>query len=271
VSFSLREPESGLTPVIVEIPHAGLVLDTGTLSTLCAPAYSVGRDADLYVDELYEDAVALGATTLVAHASRYVCDLNRDERDVDALAAEGGEGSGSPNGFVWRTTTENLPALNRPLSRAEVERRRREFHRPYHGALTDLIRARHERFGRVIMLCAHSMPSVGRANNNDPTEARADIVPGTRGRTTALGRFIDAPDELARARGWSVRHDHPYRGGYTTGHYGRPNQGVHVVQVEIARRLYMDEISLTKKPNDFNDVRAYCRALVARLVELAVD
>jgi N-formylglutamate amidohydrolase len=82
---------------------------------------------------------------------------------------------------------------------------------------------------------------------------------------------IDVPDLLAHEVGWSVAHDDPYRGGYSTGHYGRPDRRVHAVQVELARRLYMDERTLRKKPNDFDKVKAYCETLVARLGAVAVD
>ena len=73
---------------------------------------------------------------------------------------------------------------------------------------------------------------------------------------------------MASARGWSVRHDEPYAGGYTTQHYGRPAAGVHVVQVELARRLYLDEATLRPGP-DFAGVRQWCRELVAELGRLA--
>ncbi|CAN5744312.1 hypothetical protein BH11MYX4_BH11MYX4_21520 [soil metagenome] len=108
------------------------------------------------------------------------------------------------------------------------------------------------------------MPSVGRAGHGDPQAVRADVVPGTRGRTSAGARFIDAVDKHARAAGLSVAHDDPYQGGYTTQHYGRPDRDVHVVQVELARRLYMDEATLTRSAG-FERLRAWCGSLAAAL------
>ena len=75
--FELIEPTGAETPVVVEVPHAGLELPAPFLEPLAAPARALGRDADLYVDRLYEDAPAEGATLLVARTSRYVVDLNR--------------------------------------------------------------------------------------------------------------------------------------------------------------------------------------------------
>ena len=263
--FSVREPEGTETPLIVEIPHAGVGVDPESLATLAAPARAIGQDADLYVDELYARAPALGATVLVSHMSRYVCDLNRAETDLDGLAVQGAPARSAPHGLVWRATTENQPALQAPLSPRELERRLELVYRPYHRTLATLVEHKRRRFGYAIVLCAHSMPSSGRLGHTDAGRPRADVVPGSRGRTTAATAVIDAPDELAKEIGWTVSHDDPYRGGYSTGHYGRPDARVHAVQVELARRLYMDERTLSKKLNDFGNVSRYCDTLVARL------
>jgi len=270
VFFSVREPVGRETPVVVEIPHAGLVVDAETMATLVAPARAIGLDADLYVDELYARAPELGATLLVAHASRYVCDLNRAETDVDGLAVQGGTTRSAPHGLVWRTTTENQPSLSAPLTHRELERRLELVYRPYHRTLASLLEQKRARFGHAVLLCAHSMPSLGRLGHTDAGRERADVVPGSRGRTTAAPVVIDAPDVLAREFGWTVSHDDPYRGGHSTVHYGKPALRVHAVQVELARRLYMDERTLERKQNDFNKVQSFCDALVARLGELAL-
>lgn len=263
--FSVVEPTADETPVIVEIPHAGLFVDGPAFATLAAPARSIGRDADLYVDELYAGAADEGASVLVAHLSRYVVDLNRSESDVDPDTVEGApNGARATRGIVWRLTSDGGRVLERPLPRAELVRRLDTYYRPYHAALKSLIDHKKERFGFAVVLAAHSMPSVGRAGHGDPNAARADVVPGTRGRTSASARFIDAVDAHARSAGLSVRHDDPYQGGFTTQHYGRPGQAVHVVQVELARRLYMDEAALTKGPA-FGRIRSWCQGLVAAL------
>ena len=263
--FSVAGPATDETPVIVEIPHAGLQVDHTSLGTLAAPARSLAADADLYVDELYANATEVGASVLVAHLNRYVCDLNRAESDVDPRAAEGGAAQNSPHGLIWWATTTGVPALTRVLARSELQRRIESYYRPYHVALRQLIAEKRARFGHAIVLCAHSMPSQGRVPGSRETVARADIVPGSRGRSSAAAACIDLPDLLARERGWQVSHDDPYRGGFTTAQYGQPSRGVHVIQVEIARRLYMDELSFGKNPRDFNKLQEYCRTLVARL------
>lgn len=267
--FSVVEPTVDETPLVVEVPHAGLHVDGPALATLAAPARSVGRDADLYVDDLYEGAPAQGATLLCAHVSRYVVDLNRSENDLDAASVEGAPATArATRGIVWRLTSDGLRVLDAPLPRRELERRLDLFYRPYHRALASLLERKRAKFGFALLLAAHSMPSVGRQNglmgHGDPHAARADVVPGTRGRTTASRAVIDVVEQHARAAGLSVAHDDPYQGGFTTQHYGRPDLQVHVVQVELARRLYMDEATLQKNAN-FERQRAWCAALVGRL------
>lgn len=265
VSFSVREPRGAPTPLVVEVPHAGLSVDAATLATLVAPAQALGRDADLYVDELFQDAPDLGAVLLSASMSRYVVDLNRAETDVDALAVYGAQRRNTPHGLIWRTTTDGRAALAAPLAPAELERRLASYYRPYHDTLRQLIEQRVARFGYAILLCAHSMPSRGRDGHQDAGRERADIVPGSRGRTSAAGAVIDTLDRLSRESGFSVTHDQPYRGGFSTGHYGRPERNVHAVQIEINRRLYMDEVTLLRKPTEFDVVRGFARELVRRL------
>jgi N-formylglutamate amidohydrolase len=268
--FTVQRPKGREIPVVLEIPHAGLAVDPWALATLSAPARAIGVDADLYVDELYAGAAEEGASCIIAHTSRYVCDLNRSETDFDSRSVAGGQGQNAPHGLIWRRTTDDQPAIVAPLSAQELQRRIDTFYRPYHHALSLLVSEKLKRFGYVIVLCAHSMPSRGRSGHGDSGTERADIVPGSRGRSTATAAVIDLPEQLALKRNWTVTHDDPYRGGYTTGLYGRPAESIHAVQVELARRLYMDERTLYKKSGDFNRVADYCVELVRELGALKI-
>jgi N-formylglutamate amidohydrolase len=266
-AYQLIEPRDHETPVLVEVPHAGLALDAETLAWTVAPARSIARDADLHVDALFRDAPSVGATLLTASTSRYVIDLNRAEGDLDADAVEGGGASPFARGLIWRLTTEGDPILRQRLSQEELQRRLTRVYRPYHAAIERVLQRKLARFGHAILLCAHSMPTEPRRGQL-VYPARADLVPGSRGRTTAAEAVIDAVDAEGRARGWSVLHDDPYKGGYATGHYGRPERGVHAVQVELARRLYLDEDTCRIRRAGFEGVQDFARALVLRLGRL---
>lgn len=263
--FEVVEPKAAESPVVVEVPHAGLFIDPESLALIMAPARCIARDADLHVDALYQDAPSEGATLLFARTSRYVVDLNRGEADCDAETVEGAGKAAWPRGVVWRLSTDGDPILTRRLTRAEFERRITQIYRPYHAALTAIIARKKARFGYAILLCAHSMPTQGRRGPVDLGSWRADLVPGTRGRTTAAGALIDEVDAHARSVGWTVVHDDPYRGGFSTANYGDPARQVHAVQLEVARRLYMDEETLRIHPEGFRSVREFARTLVARL------
>jgi N-formylglutamate deformylase len=270
--FERIDPRGPETPVVVEIPHAGLESAPPFLEPLTAPARSLARDADLYVDSLYSEAPDVGATVLVARTSRYVIDVNRGERDVDAEVVEGARADVRlHHGLVWRTTSDGEPALSRRLSVRELEERLDLVWRPYHRELAAIVERKRARFGIAVVLAAHSMPSIDRGPRRDAVESvrsRADVVPGTRGRRSAAGRFIDAVEEHAIAQGWTVRHDEPYAGGFTTQHYGRPAESIHAVQVELSRRLYVDETTLRPLPS-FATVRDWCSLLVSKLGALA--
>jgi N-formylglutamate amidohydrolase len=275
--FDRVDPTGTETPVIVEVPHAGLDIPAAFLEPLVAPARAIARDADLYVDRLYADAPLEGATLLVARASRYAIDVNRGEADVDADVVEGGRADiRVHHGLIWRTTSDGDAALSRRLTREELEERLDLVWRPYHRELGSMVESKLSRFGIALILAAHSMPSIERGlappgrDVRDSGRQRADVVPGSRGRRSANGRFIDAAEACAVAHGWTVRHDDPYAGGFTTQHYGRPANRVHVLQVELSRRLYLNETTLRPLPS-FGKVRDWCRRLVARLSVLALE
>jgi N-formylglutamate deformylase len=264
VHIDVIEAHEPRIPVVVEVPHAGTAVDPSSMPWIVAPVRSLGRDADLYVDQLFQDAPSLGATLVVARLSRYVCDLNRDVGDIDAESVQDFTGPSYPHGLIWRRSTDGHSVLPRPLPQHELQRRLDEVYYPYHQALQRLLNMRRDEFGYAVLVCAHSMPSRGRAGHVDVGQARADIVPGTRGRTTATPALIDATEAVARQLGWTVAHDDPYRGGFTVGQYGRPEQGWHAVQIELSRALYLDESSLVPSVG-FKKVREFCRLLVARL------
>jgi len=270
VSFRVVEPQGAITPLIVEVPHAATAVDPACMPWLVAPVRSLGRDADLYVDELFRDAPNLGATLVVAGLSRYVCDLNRDPEDIDSESVEGVTGPDSPHGLIWHRSTDGHRVLPCPLPPHELKRRLNDYYYPYHRAIRRLLDERRREFGQATLLCAHSMPSRGRVGSTDAGRKRADVVPGSRGRTTAAKPIIDMVEDLAKNAGWTLTHDDPYRGGFATLHYGQPDQGWHAVQIEISRARYMDEASLLKHAG-FETARDFCRSLVSSLGSLRIN
>ena len=228
---------SGSSPLLVNIPHAGLGLNPGLAGRL-TPSAARLADTDWHVEKLYGFAPALGVGLMAATHSRYVVDLNRDP-------------DGKPL-YPGADNTELCPTRGfdgAPLYRegaapdaAEVARRADAYWRPYHARLAaelDVIRSRH---GYAILLDGHSIISEA------PRffEGRLpDLNLGTNeGRSCDPGLAAAACGVLSGARGFTSIHNGRFKGGYITRHYGRPVERVHGLQLEIAQSCYMDERNL---------------------------
>ncbi len=266
--FSLERPEPERAgPVFVEVPHAGLAIPDRAVDVVRPSADAIGRDADIYVDRLWAFAPDEGATLLSAKVSRFVVDLNRDENDIDGRVVEGAPKRNTPaRGVIWRTATDGSVLLKRPLHHDAYEERMREFYRPYHDALRMQLAEHQLRYGVVYCYAAHSMPSHGRSRLSRKRVRRADIVPGSLGRSSACPEMIELADAHFRSYGLSVKHDEPYRGGFTTQNYGRPEEHTHVLQIEINRALYVDELTLEPKPRAFAQLQEILRELVQKSI-----
>jgi len=235
-------PKAPASPVVLSVPHSGQCYSEPLLQASRLPRIILETLEDPLVDRLVWRAAASGAATLIALAPRAEIDLNRDEREIDpamivpppvsaglvqSARTRGGLGlipsriAGA--GPVWR---QRLPA-------AELARRITALHRPYHLALTTLLGEAHRRFGVAILLDCHSMPA--RAEG----AGTAQIVLGDRHGKTVAPDLIDAAADAVEAAGFTVSRNVPYAGGYITARHGRPASGVHAVQIEIDRSLYL--------------------------------
>lgn len=269
-TFNLQLPLSNPRPLVVEIPHAGVEIPDVLKNEISVPDDALWKDADIYVNELYAAAPHLGAALLSTPISRYVVDLNRAPDDVDreTVPDHPAPRPNQPRGVVWRMTTDGRTTLQSPLRYADFQQRLALFHTPYHEALRNTLDDTKNRFGHVILLAAHSMPSLGRAGHVDVGARRADIVPGTLGRTSATAAVIDLVDAHFRHAGLTVEHDNPYKGGWTTRNYGQPNLGYHAIQIEINRALYVDEQTFERKAANFANLQGLINDLVEKLAAL---
>ncbi len=266
----LTLPETTPSPVLVEVPHSGLQVPPEVEPEIRATPLSVLRDSDIFVDQLYQRAPRYGATMVVSRVSRYVVDLNRgpDEVDLAAVPKHPRARHIPARGVVWRATTDGTPLLRAPLTVEQFARRLELYYDPYHHTLRAEAARLHKEYGQVVILAAHSMPSSGRRTLGGREIRRADVVPGTRGRSTADGQIIDLIDSHFREAGLSVKHDDPYRGGWTTSTYGAPKRGQHAVQIELNRALYVDERTSEIKKQDFARLQGVLEGLVDKLGSL---
>jgi N-formylglutamate deformylase len=142
-----------------------------------------------------------------------------------------------------------------------------QLYKPYHRALRRLISTAHQRFGTVLVVDCHSMPSVGVSRDEPP---RPDIVIGDRYGTSCAGLIPDVIETTLAGLGYSVGRNKPYAGGFITEHYGSPASGLHTVQVELNRAIYMDE-RLRERSARFSQVTADFALLADALASIPLS
>jgi N-formylglutamate deformylase len=193
-----------------------------------------------------------GATLIEARFPRAYIDPNRSLDDLDPdLIADAWDGPLQRSrkteqgiGLVWRLARGGVPLYGRKLRAAEIRGRIERFYVPFHAALSAELDALHRRFGAVWHVDCHSMPAVGDVNSDDPGRARDDFVLGDRDGTTCAAEFTATVAATLRDLGYQVAINDPYKGVEIVRRYGRPAAGRHSLQIEINRRLYMDEHTL---------------------------
>ena len=241
-------------PLVLDSPHSGEEYPADF--DHAPPRVEVRRAEDTHVARLYRSAPRYGATLLEATFPRSYIDPNRSLADVDPdlLADAWGEPLAPSRktaqgiGLVWRIARNGVPMYARKLASAEVRARIERCWQPYHDALAAELDARHRAFGAVWHIDCHSMPAVGDANADDPGRTRADFVLGDRDGTTCDAAFTRTVAEALQGMGYGVAVNDPYKGVELVRKHGRPAEKRHSLQIEVNRRLYMDERTLV--PND---------------------
>ncbi|RSZ37511.1 N-formylglutamate amidohydrolase [Variovorax beijingensis] len=271
---------AGHTPLVLDSPHSGTVYPED-FRPACDLA-TLRRAEDTHVEKLYAFAPAMGAAWIEAHFPRSYLDANRDTTELDTALLDGPWTeplSTDPRvlskvrlgkGLVWKLTDEGLPIYDRLLGVEEVRARIDNCWRPYHAAVAEAIEAAHARHGYSIHINCHSMPAVAGSHATDfPGLVHADFVIGDRDGSTADPALSQRICEHLRARGYSVDYNHPYKGVELVRRHGRPAGQRHSIQVEVNRRLYMDEATLALDEAGAARLRQDLQSMVAML--LATD
>lgn len=271
--FRIERPARQTLPLVVDVPHSGEWIPDDVRAQMVIGEQVLRRDLDLYVDRLWGAAPQQGATLVVSKVSRYVVDLNRAPDDVSPLTVEGGRRVEKPGyyhdrGVVWRATTDGIAVMAEPMSAEAFQDRMARFYLPYHEALAQEIARVKRQFGICIVIDGHSMPSRGRAGHTDTGLARAEIVPGDVDGASCDTTVRWLVEEHFRGRGYSVRSNNPYKGGHITRHYGRPQEGIHAIQIEARRDLYMNEKTFRVREDGFQRLQKAFHDLVPQMGEL---
>lgn len=268
-TFHLMRPAGRAAPVLVSVPHAGLAVPPEVAGELLADEATLRADADLCVDALYADAPTQGASLLTAVVSRFVVDLNRATTDVDSASVPDHPSplADARRGLIWRLSTGGKRVLARPLTMERLRNRITRYHAPYHDALWRTLTELRDRHGHAILLDGHSMPAFS-GGEIGQGRRHADIVPGCLGGTSCAPALLQAACEYFTSRGYTVAVDDPYRGGFITRHYGRPREGLHALQLEVNRDLYLDPFTLDHRVRGFARLQTDLLGFVRHLTGL---
>ena len=272
--YVLHAASAPEVPLVLDSPHSGEHYPDDFDHV--APRSIVRLAEDTHVGRLYRRATALGATLVEANFPRAYIDANRSLDDLDPAMLDGSwpvplavsRKTQQGIGLVWRVARGGAPMYGRKLTVDEVQRRIDDWYRPYHAALEAEVDRLHQKFGAVWHINCHSMPAVGDTNADDPGKARADFVLGDRDGTTCGAEFTAFVAATIRAMGYRVAINDPYKGVEIVRRHGRPAERRHSLQIEVNRRLYMDEESLEPHPG-YAKLEESLRRLVEALAEYA--
>lgn len=246
-AFEILEPSLQRRPFVFNSPHSGSTYPKSFLKSSRLDRVSIRRSEDTFVDELFSGVVGLGAPLMRALFPRAFLDVNREPYELDpsmfagrlpayvnarSIRVAGGLGT------IARVVADAEEIYREPLTVEEGLARIEDLYKPYHATLRARLAATLERFPFVVLVDCHSMPSTARGLEHRP---RPDIIVGDRFGTSCSGALTEASVAILRDLGYRVVRNRPYAGGYITEHYGRPHSGIHTLQIEVNRGLYMDE------------------------------
>ena len=273
-AIEIVAPAEQTAALVFSSPHSGRDYPEEFLAASRLDPLAIRRSEDAFVDELFGEVAHCGAPLLKALFPRAYIDPNREPYELDpAMFAErlpDWVNTRSPRvaaglGTIARLVASGAEIYRERLAFAEVAERVEGLWRPYHAALEDLIAQTRRQFGYCVLIDCHSMPSVAGPMEDDAgSRRRVDIILGDGHGTSCSRTLSDLVADTLAGLGYSVTRNAPYSGGFITRHYGRPRRGVHALQIEINRALYMDESRLERGAR-LATVAADMRTLAASL------
>jgi N-formylglutamate amidohydrolase len=275
-AIEILAPSVQTVPLVFSSPHSGRDYSASFLAQSRLDPLTLRRSEDSYVDELFASAPEHGAPLLRALFPRVFVDPNREALELDPAmfsdALPPGANANSPRvvaglGSIARVVASGEEIYAHKLTLAEAQARLERYWRPYHAAIEELLLVSRRRFGHVLLVDCHSMPSVGGPMERDAGDRRLDFVLGDCHGRSCAPTLTDRVEAILQAEGYRVERNAPYAGGYVTQHYGRPADGVHTLQIEVNRALYMNEANYERRPG-FAALQSAISRLIAQLAQL---
>jgi N-formylglutamate amidohydrolase len=268
--FSLLGVETQRVPVLFNSPHSGRIYPSVFVEASRLSPKALRKSEDAYVEELLAAAPEHGAVLMHAHFPRAYIDINREPYELDPLLFNGRlpDFANSQSlraigglGTIARIVNDKEEIYRGPLQLETAFTRIERLYKPYHLALSGLIESTRIRFGTAFLLDCHSMPSQQGDRTGWP-----DFVLGDRFGASCAPEITRLVQAFLKNLGYRVLLNKPYAGGYITENYGKPEQGIHVLQIEVDRGLYMNEETFDKSPS-FNGLQWDISRLIGMLVQ----
>ena len=277
--FNILFPDRQTVPLIFASPHSGRNYPPDFVAGSRLDPVSLRRSEDSFVDDLFAASPDFGAPLLRALFPRAFIDPNREPFELDQSMFSdklpdyvNTESSrvAAGLGTIARVVSSGQDIYPRKLTFAEAADRIDRYYRPYHKALENLIADTRRRFGYCVIVDCHSMPSIGGPLDPDAGRGRANFIIGDCFGSACAPYITDAVERTISGFGYGVARNKPFAGGFTTRHYGQPRDGVHAVQIEINRGLYMNEINIEKN-GSFDRIAAQMTDVIAALARLTAQ
>ena len=267
----------GTAALVLDSPHSGVEYPDD-FNHAC-DMRALRQAEDTHVEKLYDFAPAMGVAWIEALFPRAYLDANRNWTEIDESMLDApwpdeivsdAKALGKVRlgkGLIWRCTDDGVPIYARKLPVSEVQSRIERCWQPYHAAVAQAIEDAHSRHGFSIHINCHSMPAVaGQFSTDFPGLVHADFVIGDRDGTTASPALSRKVCSHLESLGFNVSYNHPYKGVELVRRYGDPARQRHSIQIEINRKLYMNEETLQLTPAH-EELKASLRSLARMLLE----
>lgn len=234
--YNIVSPTAEEIPILISVPHCGTSFPPELRDEYKPNLVAALDDTDWFVDQLYDFAPAIGITMITANYSRWVIDLNRDPQSKPLYT----------DGRIITALCTATTFLGEPIYQderkavalTEVERRVKKYYNPYHHAIQENLSRLKSKFDKVLLWDCHSIRQLVTSIHK---EKFPDLILGDADRNSASAEIISIALDTLKNSDYSFSHDHPFKGGYITRHYGRPAENIHALQLEMTKVNYMDD------------------------------
>ena len=260
-SYHILAPNEQKVPILVSVPHCGLAFPPELQRHYKQELVSEPDDTDFYINVLYDFVSEMGITMIYAHYSRWVIDLNRSP-DKQALYSDG------------RILTELTPTTDflgnsiyissdlEPDAK-EIERRKDMYFKPYYIKTSEILNDLKSKFGIAFLWDAHSIRHTVPTIQESPFP---DLVLGTNDGQSADDSLIQVAKKALSADRYELSYNNPFKGGNITRYFGKPQNGIHALQLEMVKMLYMDDQELNYHSERANNVRRVLKNTFKELI-----